>query len=812
MRTGSISIVCLVAIFAGLTPISPWAARLDAGEPEIPTVKSRSSIPLNGLPIIKMTADFARPYIYAVEEEGVTARVLVINTETEVIERVLSVGSNVTDLDVHYPEARLYLNNYLRPETQRVNLRTLSLTSPLFIDDKIGRVEAGRYGRLYVRVYGYYGYEYWVIDTATGAQVGEIPDYRDFEDSEADPTGLTMVLGDAGDSGAALHKYDISTDDPVRIRSSRSNPYGSETILMCGDGSRFFWNKTVYDSNLVELNEHQDEIFAATFRGHLVFSSSRAYDGFTGGVAAYLPTVTSKMAVSGDQQKLFLWDAAADAILVVPISAIAGVPPLVPDPTPVDGATIASPLMELSWSAMPHAQAYDVYLGDSASLVANATTTSSSYQGRVTDPRRVFDPPRELPLGTIHFWRVDVVSGGQPIPGPVWSFTTSPMRVSPSRVEVSGITGTPVADVVLSLSGPGVGWIAAVDQPWLDLSSTGGATPSQVSVSFDTTGLPSGIHTALIDIVADGVAFSVPVRLDLLHLRPVAMVADRVRPYLYVLHDNGDLSNNSYLAFVRADTLELVKLIPIGAGATDLSINTFEGRLYINNSARPRVRVVDLTTQTEIGPLDVDTGVAEINAGRAGRIYIRTGGSWPDINVVNSQTGAVINTFPGFDFDGVGEVDPTGNFYYHGHGTVLKFDISTDNPLLITESPFSWNPSLPRTIVLSADGRRILFSGHLFDADLAEIADFGVVGHSMDTGGRRFATNGFVVDAASGDIVTALPAASTVTAFSVDDERIFVTDEVTGSIMDLELPDLPLFADGFEWGSTVRWSLTITGG
>jgi len=543
-----------------------------------------------------------------------------------------------------------------------------------------------------------------------------------------------------------------------------------------------------------------------------VFSRSRAYDGFTGGVAAYLPAVTSKMAVSGDQQKLFLWDAAADAILVVPISAIAGVPPLVPDPTPVDGATIASPLMELSWSAMPHAQAYDVYLGDSASLVANATTTSSSYQGRVTDPQRVFDPPRELPLETTHYWRVDVVSGGQPIPGPVWSFTTSPIRVSPSRAEVSGITGTPVADVVLSLSGPGVGWTAAVDQPWLDLSSTGGATPSQVSVSFDTTGLPSGIHTALIDIVADGVAFSVPVRLDLLHLRPVAMVADRVRPYLYVLHNNGDLSNNSYLAFVRADTLELVKLIPIGTGATDLSINTFEGRLYINNSAGPRVRVVDLTTQTEIGPLDVDWNVAVINAGRAGRIYLESGYTHGNIAIVNSVTGDIINTFPDTFYEGDAAIDPTGNYYYHADGhDLLKYDISTDNPFLLIQGPWSSSP-ISYNFLLSGDGQRIFYSGRLYDASFVEIAKFGVPGHALDTGGDRLATNAFVVDTSSGGIVSSLPAASTVSVFTPDDERIIVADEITGSIMDLELPDMPLFADGFEWGSTVRWSLTITGG
>lgn len=819
IRPGWIFLVLIACLAAVPTPareveIIRDIKRVPAGRSEIHTIDSSSSIPLNGLPIIKMTADFARPYIYAVEEEGVTARVLVINTETESIEQVLSVGSNVTDLDIHYPEARLYLNNYLRPETQRVNLHTLNVESPLLIDDEIGRVEAGRQGRLYVRVYGYYGYEYWVIDTATGAKVGEIPDYRDFEDSEADPTGRTMVLGDEGDSGTALHKYDISTDDPVRIRSSQSNPYGSETILMCGDGSKFFWNKTVYDDRLTELYDNPDEIFAATYRGHLAFSSVKAFDGFTGDLLAYLPIISKKMAVSGDQRKLFLWDVDADAIRVVSIADIAEVPALVPEPDPAHGSMVASPLMELSWSAMPHAQGYDVYLGDDYGQVAAATTASPTYQGRVADPHRVFEPPVELQLDTTLFWRVDVVSGNEAQPGPVWSFTTAPIRVSPNRIIVSGITGTPVSERVLDFSTTGspITWSATVSELWLDLSSGSGATPAQVTVSFDTTGLPSGVHDASIDLMADGTAFAIPVRLELVHLRAVAMVSDRERPFYYILHNSGEGSNNSYLFIVRADTLELEKVIFIGTNATDLSINYPEGRLYINNSTQPRVRVVDLASLTEIAPLDIDMNVAVINAGRAGRIYVEDGYSWSDIAVVNSQTGVVINTFPGnLIAEGDGAVDPTGNTYFHGDGhRIFAFDISTDSPALIAEGPHS-SSTIAFTLVLSADGQRVFYAGRLFDPGLNELAEFGVHAYALDTHGHHIVNDVGVIEVATGAWTAFLPVLSTVTAVSADDTRVIVTDQITGSIMTVDLPGPPLFSDNFEDGTTDAWT-TTTGG
>ncbi|MEE4270828.1 MAG: hypothetical protein V2I67_04080 [Thermoanaerobaculales bacterium] len=806
-------------VVAGLVSLAPGATAATDDRPPvdpegspIPTVHSRASIPLNGLPIVAMAADLARPSLYVLEEEGVTARVLVVNTDSETIERVIPVGENVTDLDIHYPEARLYLTNFLRDETQRVNLHTQTVEPPLLLDETAARAEAGRAGRLYVRSSPYSNLIYEIIDTATGAQVGEIPDLRDFVDAEADPTGNGLFVCDEGDSGVALYLYDISTDDPHLVRASPSNPYGSETLLMVADGSRLFWNKVAYDANLDELYEYQDEILAATYRGHMAFSNFKAFDGFTGDLLAYLPVISEKMAVSGDQQKLFLWDAAGDCLQVVSIPAIAPVPALVPEPIPSDGATVPPPLMELRWSAMPHAQAYDVYLGTSAGQVAAATPGSAAWRGRVDDPIRIFSPPEELQLDTAYYWRVDVVSGGDPIAGPVWSFTTAPLRVSPSRVVVSGITGTPVSDRVLTLSttAGSSSWTATVSSPWLDLSSAAGSTPSQVDVNIDTDGLPSGVHTASIDLVAGGTAFSVPVELNLLHLQAVAMVTDHARPYHYVLHTNGDRVNDSSLAFVRADTLELVKIIPVGSGATDLTINYFEARLYVNNSLAPRIRVVDLVTQSELAPLDVAMGTAVINAGRAGRIYVEDGLNWTNIGIVSTANGAIITTFPGLIYDGDGAVSPDGSIYYHGTGTEIStYDISTDTPTLIAEGDEFQGTD--QRLVMSADGQRLFAGGHLFDAGLNHLRDFGVTVVATDTQGTRFVTEGLVVDATSGEIVAALPAPSTVSAFASDDERIIITDRLSGAITAVELPGPPLFVDGFESGGFGAWSAAVGG-
>ena len=68
-----------------------------------------SPIPLSGGPLVKMTADFQRPYIYAIQAPAVTGQngnLLFINTTNDSIDKTLVIGVNPTDLTINVAEVR----------------------------------------------------------------------------------------------------------------------------------------------------------------------------------------------------------------------------------------------------------------------------------------------------------------------------------------------------------------------------------------------------------------------------------------------------------------------------------------------------------------------------------------------------------------------------------------------------------------------------------------------------------------------------------------------------------------------------------
>lgn len=93
------------------------------------------------------------------------------------------------------------------------------------------------------------------------------------------------------------------------------------------------------------------------------------------------------------------------------------------NPIPADGSTGVRPYTAMTWLEGCTALRHDVYLGQDSDSVANATTDSAEYQGRLDE--NLF-AGAALYENTEYFWRVDEVasSRGGIIGGAVWSFTT----------------------------------------------------------------------------------------------------------------------------------------------------------------------------------------------------------------------------------------------------------------------------------------------------------------------------------------------------------------------------------------------------
>ncbi|HRT55781.1 MAG TPA: autotransporter-associated beta strand repeat-containing protein [Candidatus Paceibacterota bacterium] len=90
------------------------------------------------------------------------------------------------------------------------------------------------------------------------------------------------------------------------------------------------------------------------------------------------------------------------------------------NPVPASGGALFSSLPALQWQNPRTALAQQVFLGTDYAAVANATTNSAEYVGRVSGTQ--FLPA--LTDGT-WYWRVDEEYGGQVVKGPVWFFSYS---------------------------------------------------------------------------------------------------------------------------------------------------------------------------------------------------------------------------------------------------------------------------------------------------------------------------------------------------------------------------------------------------
>jgi hypothetical protein len=97
-------------------------------------------------------------------------------------------------------------------------------------------------------------------------------------------------------------------------------------------------------------------------------------------------------------------------------------PGAVANPQPSNGAADVAMATILSWTQADNAASHQVYLGLDKEAVRMADTGSPEYAG----PKALGDEshdPGLLEANTTYYWRVDEVYNGNPVKGPVWSFT-----------------------------------------------------------------------------------------------------------------------------------------------------------------------------------------------------------------------------------------------------------------------------------------------------------------------------------------------------------------------------------------------------
>jgi len=98
------------------------------------------------------------------------------------------------------------------------------------------------------------------------------------------------------------------------------------------------------------------------------------------------------------------------------------------NPSPVNAEPYATQTPILTWNAGEEATAHDVYFGEDAEAVANATPADAAvYRGQQAAGATSFNPG-PLDWNKTYYWRVDEINAANaesPWKGAVWSFTTA---------------------------------------------------------------------------------------------------------------------------------------------------------------------------------------------------------------------------------------------------------------------------------------------------------------------------------------------------------------------------------------------------
>jgi uncharacterized repeat protein (TIGR01451 family) len=754
---------------------------LHSGVVQVASATEQLTVPVllevKRLQITRMLTDYARPYIYALQpgENAQAASLLFINTESGLIEKVLPTGSNPTDLTINYAEARLYVNDWPNGPVRIYDLATQAEVGFLALYDAY-KINAGGHGLLI-----YENEDQWInahlVRTSDGQELAGV--FLREGDGEADATGRYYYHCDNNISSATINKFDMASNRFQTIASAPfAHPYGSRNLVLSRDGTRLFWRGFVYNSSLDELASLGKEVYAASLHGELAFT----YDGVvvtdTGQQIYSYPVASDVMALSGSQDKLFLYDPTQHRMLVIPMTNIAVVPDASLVPVPADRATISLPLNQLSWSVAPDALSYQVYLGTNEAAVSGADTGSPAFLGPTTNPSIAL-ATQSLAAGVTYFWRVDSLGFGTKATGTVWRFDVASFSVAPLALDVASILGVEPQPVPIHVGATqGLAWTVSVAQAWMQVASSSGNGTGTATIAWNTSGLAAGTYSGRIHVISGIATVAVPVKLTLFQMNLSKLITDYERPYLYGLHPGSGNYDDAYVLFINTESEQIEKAVLVGRRPTDLTIAYDEDRLYTGHYAELYIRAIDLLTKEAVDRFDVPSDPSKLNAAGGGRLIYENDNQWIGIYLYDTVNRVDVASMGGREGDG--EVDPTGQYYYHCENNIssaalFKYRILTNGFQHVATVPWG-RPYGSRNLVISRNGGRVFWQGWVYDENLNELFNLGEQVYSVSSDGKVAVCGSTARDAENGQTLFTLPASTSVSAFSRDQQKLAVFD------------------------------------
>ncbi|MDB6109830.1 MAG: peptidase and in kexin sedolisin, partial [Pedosphaera sp.] len=517
---------------------------------------AQTTVPLPGRVLVKLTPDYLRSVVYALNAaNGSSAGTLLsLNATNGAVINEIGVGLNPTDMALTPAGDFLYVINAGSRTISKVDLvsftvqsskpittpRTYSPSNPLYL-------VANNSGTIYFTD-GAWGPEVYAFDYAGGSQT-LILDTGGNQYFGAGGIALSKNAStlytwqqygwSAGSGNSSIANFLINPNSLTALTSGpNQNRDPLNTPIFLDGAERWVFNKVqkVSATNAaVLLTQFTDNIYGISLDGSVAFGPTQVFNAQTGIVITNLPFSTAVQSLSGDQKKLFRYNSSTASVVIYDMATIASISGLAIVPTPADGSVVAQAPTNLVWSPSATALSYGIFFGTNQASVTAATAASPLYLGQTTATS--IAPGQQLLPGNTYYWRVDTIGFNATNQGPAWSFTVSPVAITPTQISVGGIAGYSPANVNLSLtSAVPTAWSAAVTgSPWLTLNSSNGTTPSTISASFNTAAFAVGTYSNNIEFTIGSLHVEVPVIVNIAKLNITKMVADLQRPYIYAL-------------------------------------------------------------------------------------------------------------------------------------------------------------------------------------------------------------------------------------------------------------------------------------
>jgi Immunoglobulin domain/Immunoglobulin I-set domain/Fibronectin type III domain len=790
--------------FAANTGVTPATLQVTLNASLLPTGVNQANISLtttqgnftipvflqaDPLTLTMIRSDPTSTKVYAISEAPVTtgtsrAYLLEIDSLLQTITRVAPAGTGVTDFTIHQGDNRIYVANWQIGALLAINLTTFALDQTYTNSSvDIYHVSAGVPGRLVVEGENQF-VDVSIFNTTSGSVLASTTQYEG--GGAFEPTGRYYYHGISGISTPGISKFDTTGDKFSQVASSTIEGayyYGDPVVVIPEDGSRVFWNGGVFDQNLTVQWLIGDIIYCASADGHYAFSNTTIYDVDQKQAIGSMPVDTMVSAYNSATSRLVLQNGQSLGFYNLVGPGLLGAQ-MSPQPQ-----AVTLPPSQLQWSAMPGVTSFEVYLGTSASAVANATTTSPQFLGNVTSPAIALTSP--LAPGQTYYWRVDMVTPNRVATGAVESFSVSNVNSSLGSVNATTTQGNANYPVSIGLSAtvPGLSWAASSNASWVTFAANTGVTPATLQVTLNASQLPPGLNQTNISITTSQGNLTIPVNLQVDPLALTMIRSDPSSTKVYAISEAPVTTGASRAYLLEIDSLlqTVTRVVPVGTGVTDFTIHHGDNRIYVTNWLIGNLLAVNLTTfsldQTYDVPPFTEPGysaadVYHVSAGAPGRLVVESAEEQVDISIFNTTSGSDLATIT--QGQGGGAFDPAGRYYYHGEdGTSLpyirKFDTAGDTFADVAGITVSGASSYgDATVIVSEDGSRVFWNGVVFDPNLTAQWIIGDVIYCVSADGRYAFSNTTIYDVNQKQAIGSMPVDTKISAYNSATGRLVV--------------------------------------